>query len=385
VRIGPIIVAVFCVLLGADVSFAKRVQLRDTIRTLESVQDKTAFGDQGAADLQSKLIIQIEADINNATVAELQDERNLKAIAVYLFSGGGPDVVERRLTSLTVAPEMKTILDGALAYARADKANANKYLGDVHPEDLPANLGGRVALVKAILIADEDPTRALNLLATARVMMPGTLVEEAALRRCISFAARLSDVRHVEQCGSHYIRRFSTSVYRQEFNDSLALALIQVDYLGATGTLEALSNMLNDLSPVERRTMLLVIARAAIGRGKLVLASACAGKTLEIPQAGHLETARANLYLGAAMIVQNELDAGKEKFTSVDKGLLDASDAALFKKVLDLAAQISERPKLSGDEMIPAPATAEQEPTAFTNVVARAERALADKPAAQSN
>lgn len=384
-RIAALIVAVFLALPGADAAFAKRVQLRETIRTLESIQDKTAFGDQGAADRQSKLIIQIEADLNNATVTELQDERNLKAIAVYLFSGGGPDVAERRLTSLTVAPEIKTVLDGALAYARADKVNANKYLSGVHPADLPANLGGRVALVKAILIADEDPTRALNLLSMARVMMPGTLVEEAALRRCISFSARLSDVRHVEQCGSNYIRRFSTSVYRQEFNDNFVLALIQVDYLGAAGSVEALDVVLNDLPPAERRMMLLAIARAAIGRGKLALASACAGKALEIPQTGRLEMARANLYLGAAMIVRNELDAGKEKLLSVDNGLLDGPDTALFKKASGLAAQISERPKLSGDEMAPAPANEEPDSAMFKNVVARAERALADASATLSN
>ena len=56
--------------------------------------------------------------------------RNLRAIAVYLFSGGNPNVAERRLIPLKIDPENKALLDGALAYARGDKASAIKFLED---------------------------------------------------------------------------------------------------------------------------------------------------------------------------------------------------------------------------------------------------------------
>jgi chemotaxis protein MotC len=373
--------ALLAMLQNGFADSAGQVQLRNSIRTLESMQDATAVGDHVAADLQSKLVIQIEADLNNAKPGDLQDERNLKAIAVYLFSGGSPDVAERRLTSLRIDPEIKTLLDGALAYARGDKASANKFLREIDPADLPPNLGGRVALVKAILISNEDMATALKSLSAARILMPGTLVEEAALRRCISFAGKLPDIEHLEHCASQYIRRFPKSVYWQEFEDSFIMGLIEVDYAVSGGTLLALNTILDDLSAADHRRLLLAISKASIGRGKFKLTMECAAKALEIPQADRSEMARSDLYLGAVMIVQKEFEAGKAKLEAIDKSLLDQSDKALFDKALELTIQIVRRPDMDRHEVLQSPMPDEpdtQISEAYTSLLARAETALAD-------
>ena len=377
-----VLAAVFSMIMSnAWANDEARLQFRNAIRTLERVQDATASGDRSAVDVQSKLIVQIETDLMSAKKVDLQDVRNLRAIATYLFSGGNPNIAERRLISMDINPENKHLLDGALAYARGEKANAIKFLGDVNLANLPPNLGGRVALVKAILVSAEDLKAALNLLGTAGALMPGTLVEEAALRRCVSFAGKLPDIEQLELCASLYIRRFRQSVYWQEFEDSFTLGLIQADYIKAGGSMPRLKFILNDLPSVDNREMLLVISKAAVGRGRFLLAKACAARAFEMSRADSVEMTRANLYAGAAMIVQEDHAAGKRKLESIEKSKLDPSDKALLGKALELTRQIASRPDITEEQAIKSLSPAElrdNQSPAYTSLLARAQNALAD-------
>jgi chemotaxis protein MotC len=377
-----VLAAVFSMIMSnAWANDEARLQFRNAIRTLERVQDATASGDRSAVDVQSKLIVQIETDLMSAKKVDLQDVRNLRAIATYLFSGGNPNIAERRFISLDINPENKHLLDGALAYARGEKANAIKFLGNVNLANLPPNLGGRVALVKAILVSAEDLKAALNLLGTASALMPGTLVEEAALRRCVSFAGKLPDIEQLELCASLYIRRFHQSVYWQEFEDSFTLGLIQADYIKAGGSMLRLKFILNDLPSVDNRKMLLVISKAAVGRGRFLLAKACAARAFEMSRADSVEMTRANLYAGAAMIVQEDHAAGKKKLESIEKSKLDPSDKALLGKALELTHQIASRPDITEEQAIKSLSPAElkdNQSPAYTSLLARAQNALAD-------
>ncbi len=370
---------------GAWASDDSRLQFRNVTRTLEKVQDATASGDPSAVDIQSKLMIQMETDLKLAKLPDLQDERNLRAMAVYLFSGGNPNVAEGRLNQLAVDPESKELLDGALAYARGDKANAVKLLKHVDLATLPTNLAGRVALVKAILISAEDIKTALALLATARANMPGTLVEEAALRRCISFTGKLSDIRQLERCASAYIRRFPKSIYWKDFEDSLTLSLIEVDYLKNGGTVPTLENVLKDLPTFNYRKMLLMIAKAAVGHGRYSLAATCAEKAFELSRADSAEMARANLYTGAVMIVQTDHEAGRKKLEQIDKSLLDPSDRLLLEQASDLARQISRKPDITVEQAMKSQVPSDvknSQLSDYEKLLTRAKTALADpKPA----
>ena len=362
-------------------SGGSRLQFRDATRTLERIQDATASGDYSAVEMQSKLIIQMETDLKTAKQADLQDDRNLRAIAVYLFSGGNPDIAENRLAPLKIDPEKKALLDGALAYARGDKANAIKFLADIDVASLPANLAGRVALVKAILTSAEDLKSALLLLSTARSFMPGTLVEEAALRRCISFAGKLPNIEQLEHCASLYIRRFPKSVYWREFEENFTLSMIEVDYLKSGGSMPRLILVLKDLPSSDYRRMLLKISKAALNHGRYSLATLNAEKALELSRADSAEMARSNLYLGALMIVQENLANGKEKLEQLDKRQLDQSDQVLLEKALDLARQITRIPDLTAEQAAksqsPDDLLGNQSP-AYASLLTRAKKALAD-------
>jgi chemotaxis protein MotC len=381
--LGAILLSAICLLAAssAGASGAANLQFRNSARTLEKIQDATAFGDIAAVDLQSKLIIQMGTDLTNAKESDLQDVRNLRAVAVYLFSGGNPNVAERRLIPLKIDPESKVLLDGALAYARGDKAGASKFLGTLDLASLPPTLAGRVALVKAILTSADDIKAALSLLGTARAFMPGTLVEEGALRRCISFAGKLPDIEQLEHCASSYIRRFPKSLYWKDFEESFTLSLIEMDYLKAGGTVQSLNLILKDLSPSDYRNILLMISKAAVGHGRHALAMSSAQSAGELSRAGSAEMARSNLYEGAILIAGEGYDAGRAKLEKTNPSLLDPGDRALLEKALELARQIARKPDTMDEESIKPPISAglqTDQPPAFANLLARAKMALAD-------
>jgi chemotaxis protein MotC len=370
----------------AQASSDSYLRFRDTTRTLEKVQDATASGDPSAANLQSKLMIQLETDLKLANQLDLQDVKNLRAIAVYLFIGGNPGIAEVRLHQLKIDAQYKELLDGALAYAKGDKANAVKFLADVDINGLPPNLAGRIALVKAILTSAEDLRTALSLLNTARAIMPGTLVEESALRRCISFAGKLPDIERLERCASAYIRRFPKSIYRQDFEDKLALGLVEADYLIAGGTMPRLAFVLKDLPPSDSTLMLLKIAKAAVGHGRYSLAISTAEEAFKLSRAGSPEMARSNLYAGAVMIAEKDHEIGRKKLEQTNRSLLDAGDMALLEKALALARQITKKPDITEEQARKSQAPSEpnngQSP-AYTALLARANAALADTPPAK--
>ncbi len=357
------------------------LQFRNAARTLERVQDATASGDNAAVEVQSKLLVQMGTDLTNAKESDLQDVRNLRAVAVYLFSGGNPNVAERQLIPLKVEPENKALLDGALAYARGDKASASKFLGNVDMASLPPTLAGRVALVKAILTSAEDLKAALSLLGTARALMPGTLVEEGALRRCISFAGKLPDIENLEHCASSYIRRFPKSLYSKDFEESFTLSLIEMDYLKAGGTMPRLNIILKDLPPADYRKMLLKISKAAAGHGRHSLATSVAQIARELSGAGSAEMARSNLYEGAIMIAGEGYESGKAMLEKIDTALLDPSDRSLLEKALKLSRQIARKPDITDEQAVKPPTPAQLEKglsPAYTGLLARAKTALAD-------
>ena len=386
--VGAIVLAATHLMAASSVGASgdANLQFRNAIRTLEKIQDATASGEHSAVDVQSKLIIQMGTDLRNTKQSDLQDVRNLRAIAVYLFSGGNPNIAEKQLTPLKIEPRDKALLDGALAYARGEKARAVKYLGEVDLGSLPPTLAGRVALVKAILTSAEDLKAALLLLGTARALMPGTLVEEGALRRCVSFAGKLPDIEQLEHCASSYIRRFPKSIYWQEFEDSFTLSLIEMDYLKAGGTKPQLDSILEDLPPAGHRKMLLMISKAAVGHGRHSLAISSAQSARELSLAGSAEMTRSNLYEGAVMIVGEDFESGKTKLEKIDKSLLDPIDRLLLEKALELTRLIAQRPGTTEEEAGKPQTSTEPEkdpPPAYLSLLARAKTALADPSSAK--
>lgn len=301
------------------------------VRTLQTLQDNIAGGSSAALAAQKVLLARLDRDLLAADPALWAERRNAEALVVYTLSGGRPEVT-RELLSRDPSPNVdERLLRGALAYVLGRESEARKLLGEQDPLSLPTNLAGQVALAQATLTLASEPEKSLQLLDLARLLSPGTLVEEAALRREIYLVSEQNDVDKFEQLARQYLRRFRHSVYAGNFRQRFAAALTRMSFVDDPAQFQRLDLLLADVEDDSRRELYLVVARAAVNGGKTAVAAMAAERALQSAQPASRDRARALLYRGAALAVTPDgLMTSLDDLKAVDRRLLTPSDAALY-------------------------------------------------------
>ena len=313
----------------------------ELVRTLQAMQDDMAAGSTAALAGQRALLQRMEEEFADADPLVWQDRRNARALVAYTLGGGRPVTLRRLLASDTPPDGDEALMRGALAYVEGDEATARRHLAEIDARSLPASLGGQLALAQAALAVGADPKGAMQLLDTARLLAPGTLVEEAALRRQIFVASELNDLARFEMLSGQYLRRFRRSVYAGNFRRRFAAALSRMDFLDDPAQFHRLDDMLAETDAEAQRELYLVVAQAAVNEGKTALAATAAERALASAPAGSMDEARGRLYRGAAMAVSRDgLDAAMSDLRKVDKRDLPRTDAALLQAASETALLI---------------------------------------------
>ena len=120
-----------------------------------------------------------------------------------------------------------------------------------------------MAFAQSVIETDRDSAKAIELLDLARLLAPGTLVEEAALRREIMLEADQHQVERVALLARQYASRFGASVYAEGFLQTLAGALAQSGAIDSPANFDKFHAFFAALAPDTRRGFLLGLARAA--------------------------------------------------------------------------------------------------------------------------
>jgi chemotaxis protein MotC len=299
------------------------------MRTLQTLQEQIAHGYADGQKAQPKLMAHIAEMFLQADPEAWSDPRNARAAVLFLLSGGKPEVVRSVLERAKVTPAVDRMIKGALAYGEGQEEIAAALLEPIDPRSVPNALGGHLALVKAGLVASKDPAKADKLLDLARLLMPGTLVEEAALRRQIFLLADSNALDKVTLLSRQYLHRFRTSVYAENFRQRFAAATVKMAKAGDVEQLTKLDAVVKEMRPDEARRFYLAMAKAAITNGKTAAARYASDKARALAPAGTPDAARANLYAAAALVASEQVDDGMTRLSVLDKGQLDPEDAGL--------------------------------------------------------
>lgn len=328
------------------------------VRTLQLLQDRVAAGSLAAHESQPLLIARINADLANAPPDVWADRHNLAAAIVFALSGGGPAIL-RRLTARDALGEPEaTLARGALAYIEGREPDANRLLRDIDVTTLPPTLAGAIGLTQASLNLSGDPTAAIRLLDRVRLMLPGTLAEEGALRREIFTLGQVGDLKRFEALAIQYLRRFPHSVYAGNFRQRLAYQLTQFDVGRDEVRFTALTRIVNELAPESRRDLYLLIARTAIQEGKTASALLAADRALALCVPDSAEATRSRLYRAAAEIVSlATFESGVRTLRTLDRTKLPERDVPLLNAALSAAEEIGRglvgSPTLPGADAAP--------------------------------
>jgi chemotaxis protein MotC len=322
------------------------------VRTLELLQDSIASGTT-PADARRELIEVIGTRLMAADPAVWTDRRNADAALLYMLNGGNPSVMIRLEGTVGDDIERAKLLAAVGAYAAGSKADATSLWKEIELTSLPAGLVGPAALVKANLLMDSDPRKAMQLADIARLEVPGSLVEEAALRRGIEIAAKLGDAERFEFYATDYATRFPRSLYGAAFRTLVSESYLQLASMHASDDAPRLDAILAPLPLAGRIESYLEVARTAVVAADMAEAKAAAETALSLSAPDTVERRRAELYLTAALVFVGDPIASRQDIAALERSEISPSDRELLDAVIAVVDQIHRWPADAGTEEPP--------------------------------
>lgn len=381
IRLAAIGLAIGLLAAGAPVARAQEaLQPYQFVRSLQLIQDRIAAGDQAAMPMQAKLLELVDARLRDAGVDDFKDARNFRALLVYGMSGGNPVTVQAAISRLKLDGQDLAIAKGVINYLNGRPAGAIAALDPVDPMQLPADLGAFVALVKGSLLATDEPTKALVLLDDARLLSPGTLVEEAALRRSIGIAAVQADAGRFALASTQYVARYLYSPYASQFADAFVSGVVA---LHMAISLDKLADITAMMDPEREKVIYLRIARRAAIDGLTDL-SAFASARAEKGRNGmhNQDDPRALLYASLSTVTSDAVDDVRARLGAIDRDKLSEGDRALLDAVRTIAGEVVAPPPAA--RPVAAVAAPEADLPADDSGLPPVEGAISERPATQT-
>ena len=351
------------------------------VRSLQMLQDRMAHGDIDAMNVQRAIRAEIDRAFAALDTTGWQDRRNAEAAVTYVLSGGAPTILERLRAVDPQPPVDSRLVDGVLQYATGNVGGASVLL-DIDARDVPAGMAGQVAIAQSALVVRDDPGRAMRLLSVARLLAPGTLVEEAAIRRELFVADQEHDEDAVQSLARQYLDRFRHSVYAGNFRARFAAALSHMRSLDREESFSRLDDMLALVEPDARCELYLTVALGSTVNNRLTAARLAAERASGLALAGSAQEARARLYHAAALAaLPGMIETAHDDLDGLKPALLGASDRALLAVVNATVAGVrSATDRASIKVAIAEPLGAGSAPDEPA-ILARARQALADTDA----
>jgi len=308
------------------------------LRSLQFVQDTVVVGDHSAGEMQRFMLNKIDQRLRSAPSSIFDDPRNVDAALIYAMSGGNPATLEY-LVERDISGNFDTRVADALRKYLAGKGTLiAASLGDMAAEYRDQRIGAYIALVSGNVTVPKDPTGALVFYDMARLAAPGTIVEEAALRRSVAIAVDADLVDKGLAYARKYARRFLHSPYAGQFADFFVQLVVEhypkVGEADIDGTIEF-------MDAERRREVFLRIARSAAVGGKNELARLASGKAAGL--SGSPETL-ARLYSGLANIPTPNVGAAVEGLSQISDEQLSPRDQALRQAARVVAEEVLRQP-----------------------------------------
>jgi chemotaxis protein MotC len=324
------------------------------VRTLHLMQDQIAIGSTEAHLGQRGLLGILDDRFMNLEPETWQSSKNARAAVSFVLSGGNPGILRKilELGSSIIAETDRALIEGALAYVEGREEAAQSSLTSLDPRSLPPTLGAQLALVQSALVVRKNAAKSDELLDFVRLQAPGTLLEEAALRRQVFVASQTHNMGKFQSLATEYLRRYRHSVYAGNFRQRLASVLTRIDFGKEASRFEGVVAMMSELDSEARRDLYLLAARSSIEQGFTTSARLLADKAQEVAGSDKMSAARAKLYRAASLITSPQtIDGAVNDLRSIDRSGLAASDLDLLDSALAMAGQIRKMPEIQSQQV----------------------------------
>ncbi len=349
----------------------------DVMRSVQFLQDQVARGNDRAIRVQALILRRFGRTFLEADPAVWQDARNFRAALLFALSGGTPDVLDRLIREKLLDEAQLPLLEGTLAYVRNDLGTARRKLAHIRFEGMEPVLAAQLSLVLGQIEQIDDPKSAIVHLDRARLLAPGTLIEEAALRLGAMLVDGTGDHARADQLSRRYFDRYADSAYVGNFEARFTATLTERAAENAPATLAGMADVIAGLPPARRQTLFLAAARRSLVEGSLPFAKGTAAAALAIPGLSDADRDRAVLYRTASALGSLKPADARRTLDAIERPRLHPEDEKLLEAayaVLDsIDATLAAMPEASPSADAAAAAGAPDTPA----ILARAEAALA--------
>ncbi|MBD2745542.1 chemotaxis protein MotC [Microvirga sp. BT688] len=321
------------------------------VRTLHLMQDQIATGSTEAHIGQRGLLGVLDMRFMELAPEAWQNGKNVHAAVSFVLSGGNPGLLRKLLDlgSSVVTENDRPLVEGALAYVEGREEAAYNALVSLDPRTFPPTMSAQLSLVQSALVVRKDPAKSDQLLDFVRLQAPGTLLEEAALRRQVFVASQTGHVEKFQSLATDYLRRFRHSVYAGNFRQRLASATTRIDFGQDKSRFDSFVTMMQELEPEARRDLYLLAARSSVEQGFTKSARLLSEEAQKLVEGDPASASRAKLYRAASMITSPEtIKVAAEDLRQIDRSLLPASDVALLDSAIAMAGHIQTMPGTAG-------------------------------------
>lgn len=345
-----------------------------SVRALLLLQDAMAAGQTNSVARQRKIIEEIEVRFGGTGHGPEPNEANGKAALSYVLSGGPPEIAETLAKDERIPELIKRLLEAAVRFKRGDNAEALRLVSRVEAIYLPVDIAGRVALIQAMLMPETDLAKKQALLKLAVQLMPGTLVEEAALRRAVGHAADSGDMPEFWHLAERYVRRFSSSLFAEEFIADFIEHVVKLEKQKNSADRGKLEVLMNRFPVNRRRDSYLLLAQLASIAGMPQFTQYSAKRAQRLAVEGSREWQRAELYGGVYGVTGEDYGGQLARLHKLNPELLDATEGEL----LSAAIQVAERIRAPGkvDPLLLPEGGPSDLPTEQQALMTRAEQSL---------
>lgn len=333
-------------LLSLPANSQESLQPYQLVRSLQLVQDLIASGDHAALPMQGKLLEIADRRLRKIDTQDFEDTKNFRALLVYGMSGGNPVTLELATSRLDLNKEDKAIASGVIAYLKGDPGGALEALRLIDPISLPSDIGPFVALIKGSLLARENPSGALTLLDQARLLSPGTLVEEAALRRSVGIAATTHNATRFIRTSTQYVARYLRSPYASQFADSFVEGVVSLHMEIGHDKLDDITAMMD---PEREKVIYLRIARSAAIEGLVDLSTFASARAEKGRNGIHnTDDPRTQLYANLSNVTSETIEDVREKLRGINRDSLSESDRFLLDAARTITSEVVAPPLKTG-------------------------------------
>lgn len=327
------------------------------VRALRTVQDEVAAGSAEAHEHQRLLLKELGDQMRDLPAGVWDDVRNVRAAIFFVLSGGDPSVLKGAIGRTKTPLVERRVLKGALAYGEGRLIDALSMMHKLEARKLDSSLGGMVALIQGTLIGRKDVKKAIEFFDEARLLAPGTLIEESALRQEILLLAREGEVERFDLLAAQYTRRFPRSLFARNFRRQFFAGVARQNFKRSAEWISRTETELMKVPASERVGMYLAIAEEATKGGNIDIARFAAGKARDLSHPGSRQMARSALYEGAALVATDEFEAGLALLGEIDATRLGTADRELYAAAVAVAGSVGRWPavaEVSDDEALPA-------------------------------